>query len=190
MNAFQYEYPNEIELNDGSRIKLTESERKDEEYFTVVVSPSKVEHIVAALRKDGFRDAWPAWNKGEAYGLSKVVDEPWEMHVRLYSDGSIYSHIEIQRDYFEHLDTRFTWPLIDEITRYLQRATDAYMIVHTRSRQMVKRIISKVKIRITPPLSRTEWKPVAEVVGIIAATAIVSYGIAKLLDYLSDRKEE
>ncbi|MEM0134964.1 MAG: hypothetical protein QXU18_07030 [Thermoplasmatales archaeon] len=190
MNAFQYEFPNEIELNNGQRLTLSANERKDEKYFAVVVSPEKISEVVSVLRGDGFTNAWPAWNKGEAYSLSKVIDEPWEMHVRIYSDGSIYSHVEVRRDYIEHLDTRYIWPLIDEITGYVQRVTDAFMIVHTRTKQLVKRVISKVRVRISPPTSKTEWKPAVEVIGVIAVTALVTYGIVKLIDYLNGEMEE
>ena len=180
-------------MNDGTRISLSELERKDEEYFAIVVPPQQVGRVVDILRQEGFTKASPAWNKGEKYGLSKVVEEPWEMHVHLYSDGSIYSHIEVRRDYFENLDTRYIWPLIDEMIRYVRRVTDAFMIFHNKSKQLVRRVVSKVRLRIKHPTSRTEWKPVVEVVeyvGIGVAIGLAIVGIVELIDYLSRKKEK
>ncbi len=190
MCEFEYEYPNEIELDNHQRLTLSNNDIKDEKYFTLMVLPEKINDVVNILRKNGFTDASPAWDKGEAYSLSKVVKEPWEMHVRLYNNGSIYSHIEVRRDYFEHLDTRYVWPLIDEIAKYIQRATDAFVIVHTRTKHPVKRIISKKKLRVSPPASRTQWKPTVEIIGVIAVTTLATYGIMKLLDYIFGEKEK
>lgn len=193
MNDFEYAYPKEIKLGDGRRITLSDEERKDEEYFAIVVPPQKVEAVVDVLQEEGFTKASPAWNKGEAYGLSKVVDEPWEMHVRLYRDGSIYSHIEVRRDYFEHLDTRYIWPLIDEMIIYVRKVTEAFIIFHNRTKQLVRKIISKVRLKINHPTSRTEWKPVVvvvESVAIGAAIGLAVVGIVELIDYLTRKKED
>lgn len=40
------------------------------------------------------------------YGLRKVLDKVWELHVRLYDDGFIYSEGEARRKYLENLSDR------------------------------------------------------------------------------------
>ena len=98
--------------------------------------------------------------KGEKYGLSKKLENDLEWHVRVYvtSDAVLLeSEIELSRDYFEHLNTQ-SKPYYKTLGRLLQ-----------------ERSIPFCEVRHTPPdpellllpTSRTPWKPLVMVAGLM-----------------------
>lgn len=186
MNKFVYEYPKTVELKNGTKVDFDLNDMKNERMLAIVIASEMVDSFSNYLFSQGFQQAVPAWKQGETIGVSKVVTDPWEMHIRIFSNGYIYSHIEVRRDYFEHLDERYIWPLYDEPLALVSKVTGAFGIMHLKSKQWVGRVITKTRMSISPPSSLTEWKPIATAVGVIVAGAALGYALAKLLDYLSE----
>jgi hypothetical protein len=121
--------------------------------------------LVQALTANGFTPAAPSINKGEKYGLSKKLENDLEWHVRAYVTSDVVlleSEIELSRDYFEHLNTQ-SRPYYKILGRLLQ-----------------ERGIPFWEVRHTPPdpeslllpTSRTPWKPLAVVVGLMFLTLV------------------
>ena len=189
MNNFEYEYPEKIELDDGQEITLSQEDMKDERYIAIVLPSDKVDYFANFLKTQGFKDATPAWDQGEKYGLSKIIYDPWEMHIRIFENGQIYSHIEVRRDYFEHLDERYIWPVYDEPIKLVKQVTDAIGTLHVKSGEWVRRVITKARVTLSPPSKVTEWRPVAAFAGGIVVGASIAIGLIKLLEYLDELKK-
>lgn len=189
MVDFEYEYPETLELVSGQEIVLTQNDLKDERTLAIVIPQSKTWEFASFLYDRGFSNAEPAWYQGEKYGLSRIIKDPWEMHVRIFENGYIYPHIELRRDYLEHLDQRYTWPVYDEIMEYVKRFTDSFGLVYLKTDQWVQKIVTKAKVVLSPPKSLTEWKPVVYFAGGMAAGVALTIGLVKLFEYLGKDKE-
>ena len=189
MTNFNYDYPKEIELDDGQRITLSQDDMKNERYLAIVIPSNFVEKLVSNLENNGFSDAVPSWNQGEKYGLSKVMNNTWELHMRIFANGHIFPHIEVRRDYFEHLDENYIWPVYDEAVNLVSGVTDAIATLHIKTNQWVRRIVTKAQVTLSPPSNLTEWKPVAYFGAGVAAGALLTVGILKLIEYWDTNKK-
>lgn len=111
MLNFEYEYPEKIVLDDGQEITLGNEDFKNERLLAIVIPSDKVWVFANFLYNKGFTDARPAWGQDERYSLSRIINDPWELHLRIYENGRVFPHIEVRRDYFQHLDNNYIWPV-------------------------------------------------------------------------------
>ncbi|QIW22757.1 hypothetical protein EWF20_00325 [Sulfolobus sp. S-194] len=63
---------------------------------------SEIERLLRDLKRAGFKETLLEIRKGEMYSLSKKIGI-WEIHIRIYPDGFLDSHLELSREYFQHL---------------------------------------------------------------------------------------
>ena len=95
---------------------------------------------------------------GQVFGLVRKQDDIWEMHGRGFVDGRLESHIEISRDYFEHLSEGNRRDATPELIQIL----DAYQISY-----QTKGSLPQMEVILYPPKQLTPWKPLAAILGIL-----------------------
>lgn len=190
MENFVYSYPVKLLLENGTSLALTRDDMKDERYLAIRIPESSIDPLSDRLKSVGFRKAVPSWDQGETYGLSKPVNGTWEMHVRVFPDGSIYSHVEIRRDFFQHLNERYVWPVYDEALELARAVAANVRTVHVKSDSQVSRILAREKVTLAPPSRLTGWKPVAYFAGGIIAGTIAYYSISKIKQLLGKGKNQ
>jgi hypothetical protein len=189
MTEFTYEYPKEIELENGDIIRLEESDMKDERFLAIIIPAEETRSFASYLHDHGFTDAQPSWFQGEKYGLSRIVNDPWELHIRIFENGFLFPHIEIRRDFTQHLNDKYVWPVYFEAMEYVYSFTDKYDLLYLKTNKRVIRIVTKTSVKLTPPSKLTEWKPLVYFgIGVVAG-ALTAYGVFKLKEYL-DRENE
>lgn len=189
MTKFIYDYPKEIELDDGQKINISESDMKNERYFALVIPNDFIDKLALHLQDNGFGEAFPSWDQGEKYGLSKVINDTWELHIRIFENGHIFPHIEIRRDYFEHLNEGYIWPVYYEAVNLIREVTDANATLHIKTNHFVRRIVTKVPVTLSPPSKLNEWKPFAYFGVGVATGILLTIGTLKLKEYLDNNKK-
>ncbi|WP_061950848.1 hypothetical protein [Acidiplasma cupricumulans] len=114
-------FPKRITLENNISLEITKDKVKDEELFALLVPEERVDEVVNYLKKnEGFSSALPSFDKGEDYGISRILIPPWELHMRIYNYciipgmAKINAHIEIARKYLQHLNFRYVQPVIYE----------------------------------------------------------------------------
>lgn len=184
-------YPSYITLQDGRRVHISKDEIREEEYFSLLVPTKKIDEIATTLKKkDGFKDAVPAFNKNEDYSISKVIMHPWELHLRLYREsiqppyGKIQAHIEVSREYFEHFQV--VQPVIYEPFEFYREYFKYFVVWCNPHNNWVKSIDENYKITLPGPSNLTPWKPI---VATVAAVGIFA-GILYAIDKLSEPKDD
>ena len=112
-----------------------------------------VEYFLRDLKERGFKKTLLEIRKGERYSLSKRVGV-WEIHVRIYPDGFVDSHIEVSREYFQHLNS----PSLS--FAYELKLMFPYLELYNRDKRVVK-VEEVYEEKLTPPQNLVPWKPVA-----------------------------
>ena len=171
--------PRTIELDDGSRIILTEDEVL-RGILRLYVPPSLIDKLNDYLRKKGFSNAIPSLPKGEKYNLSKIIEPPWELHIRIYPNGFIEAEVEVSRDYFEHLSSEYRVPVIYEAYEYYREFYNELHIYDTSRKRWVVKVIDHYQIALRHPENLTPWKPVTITAVIIALLGLSAYALASL----------
>ena len=111
------------------------------------------------------------------------------MHIRIFENGFLFPHIEIRRDFTQHLNDKYVWPVYFEAMEYVYSFTDKYDLLYLKTNKRVIRIVTKTSVKLTPPSKLTEWKPLVYFgIGVVAG-ALTAYGVFKLKEYL-DRENE
>lgn len=184
-------YPRYITLQDGKRVYIPKDNIQDEDYFSLLVPTGKIDEIASKLKiEEGFKNAVPAIPKGEDYSISKVILNPWELHLRLYHDstqppfGKIQGHFEVSREYFEHFLA--VQPVIYEPFEFYRKFYSNFVIWCNPYNNWVSSIDENYKISLQGPNTLTPWKPV---VATVAAVGIFA-GIIYAIDKLSGPKED
>lgn len=175
--------PRSFVLDNGEHVELEASEIGEriarEPLFLLYVSPEFIEDIRSELLVKGFSVPSIGAPKGERYSLARVIDAPWEMHVRIYGDGFIEGEIEVSRGYLEHLGDYRVY-VVYEPFNYYSRAYNRLHILYRPSRRWVVRVYDHVRVRIRPPKTLTPWKPIAVFAGFFAAIGILSWALDRL----------
>lgn len=185
MNIYEYEYPEKLMLEDDSEITLSLDDMKNERIIALVIPECQIWPFASYLYNNGFEDTKLAWDQGQKYSLSKILNNTWEMHIRIFGDGKIYPHIEVRRDFIEHLNQNFIMPVFYEAMKYLEDFTDTWGILHLKTNKYVTCILTKAKIRINPPVSLTKWEPIVSFVGGMLAGVLLNVALEQLKKYLS-----
>ncbi|AAT42725.1 hypothetical protein [Picrophilus oshimae] len=155
------EYPKRIRIKNKLYDIDLESAR-DENTFSIVIPKDYVKKFVIKLIEYDFKDALPSIYKGEIFGLSRPIESPWELHIRIFNHddkySKIFAHIEISRNYIEHLF--MVQPVIYEVTSYID---SPYYILYEPESKKVSRIIENRKILLSPPENLMEWRPYMDI---------------------------
>lgn len=178
-------YPSYITLQGGKRVHLSKKDILDEEYFSLLVPTKVIDEIATKLKnEEGFKDAFPAFDKGEDYSVSKVLLNPWELHIRLYHDsiqnqfGKIQAHIEVSREYLEHF--HLVQPVIYEPFEFYRKVFSEFVVWCNPYGNWVSSIDENYKITLQGPNSLTPWKPIVVTVAAVGIFAGILYAIDKL----------
>ncbi len=154
-NPLTLKLPKKIQLYDGKMVSLNDNEMKNERNFCLKVPPTCVDSIVSSLIKFGFKRPSLTFKMGEKYSLSKVILFPWELHIRVYDNGCIYSHIEIYRKYIQHL-LGYTFPYIEGTYSLISNVRKVEL---TYKDAKLKKILEYKTFRLKSPSFLLPWKP-------------------------------
>ena len=151
--------PHRFVLDDGETVILSSKdvESMKKPLFSIYIpkSPEKIrEHLIYR----GFLEAEPSFNKGEVYGLRRLLKHPWELHIRIYENGFLEGEVEVRREYLEHLSRRRVF-VVYEIYDYTKVLSDLFLFYKPK-RRWVAKIISNFVVRLDPPERLTPWKPI------------------------------
>jgi hypothetical protein len=161
--------PRTVELDDGTQIILGEKEVLGGALRLYVDLPSLkdgLQSLVSHLMEKGFTERQFRIQKGEKYSLSKLIRWPWELHIRVFSEGFIDGEVEISSEYFEHHSESRT-SVIDEVYEYYKDLYEALYIFSINDDLWLYNILDYYQVDLTPPSTLTPWKPI--VIGIVTA---------------------
>ncbi len=173
--------PRKFTLRDGSSVELTAREvsegfSKSPPVICGYVEKEQVDAVRDRLHEVGFKEAVPATQEGEKYGLSLDIGNHWELHLRIFPDGSLESHVEVSREYFEHLgDNRIF--VVYEPFQYLFPKWPAHLF-YRPAKMEIASVEENFEVKIPAPTSFTPWKPVVVSVALIAGFAAIVAAIA------------
>ena len=184
--AFEYEYPEKLALENGEVIFLDQDDMKDERSLAIVIPKDRIWNLASYLYDQGFSDAEPAWNQGEKYSLSRIVNDPWELHLRIFENGQIFPHVEVRREFFQHLEHKYIWPVYYEAMKYIGSFTDATGLLYLKTNQWVSSIQTIAKRSISAPTSLTEWKPIVSFIAGALVGTTITYSLMKLWEYMAE----
>lgn len=180
-------YPRYVTLADGRRVLIDETLSKNEELFALLVPIGNIDKIAKHLTaNEGFTSASPAIPKGEKYSLSRIISHPWELHIRLFERspldyfGSLYAHVEVSREYFEHLS--FVQPVIYEPFEYYRMVYPQFHVYSNIHQNWISSIDENYRYKLKTPQNLTEWKPVVTTVAVTGIILGVLYAIDKLTE--------
>lgn len=172
--------PRRFRLDDGSIITLkAEQIQSMGNVFYLYIPDTYIDKLYNHLLSKGFKDVKLSIPKGERYSLSKPLDNVWQMHVRIYSDGFIESEVEVNRDYFEHLDDRFRINVVYEVFEYYMDIYDRLHVSYMRKGWIVE-VIDNFRIQLKPPTTLTPWKPITVSLAALAIVGLLSYALSRL----------
>ncbi len=181
-------FPKNIRLPYNKNISISKEKARDEEAFSLLIPENKTDAIVNYLKNHaGFKNAIPSFDKGEEYGISRIIKAPWELHLRIYSSSyfpdfsKIYAHIEIARKYVEHLNFRYVQPVVYEPFKFYKNIFSE-LIVAYESKYIVEHVNENYWFKILNPDKLTPVSP-ASIIG-FTATSISS----KIKNYFSNPK--
>jgi hypothetical protein len=110
--------------------------------------------------------------------LSKPLNNTWEFHIRIFKSGFIESHIEINRNYLEHLgDSRvFT---AYEAYEFYRPVYNKFYLYYSPAKEWIKKVMSTMRISLPEPTSKTPWKPIIAGFGTLSIIGLISYYLLK-----------
>ncbi|BBG24285.1 hypothetical protein [Sulfuracidifex tepidarius] len=168
VNPLTLRLPKKIQLYDGETVSLNDNDIKNERNFCLKVPPTYVNSVASSLIKIGFKKPSLAFKMGEKYSLSKVVLFPWELHIRIYDNGCIYSHIEIYRKYIQHL-LGYTFPYLEGTFSLISNIHEAEL---TYKNIKLKKILEYKTFSLKSPRLLLPWKPLFMLSAVIAGVSL------------------
>jgi len=127
-------------------------------------------NVLEILMTEGFESTlFQAIKPGQRFGLIKNLGQDLDMHVRMYSDSSLDSEIELSREYLEHPgDCR---PFYGPLFEILQHYHIPYQITQP---------IPPDPTEIFVPEKKTPWKPlVVSLATILIGSSLIWLGSLK-----------
>ena len=140
----------------------------------------KIDDVKNYLIKTGFTKPEIAIPEGEAFGLSKLLDNTWEFHIRVFNSGVVRSHIEINRKYFQHLGNLRIFTAYEAYDFYKYVFPESYL-KYVPENQIIKNVTENFKVSLPEPTGLTPWKPV---ISGIVLTGITVAGLHFIKKYL------
>ena len=173
--------PREFILDDGSFTVISEDEARrapPNHVFELWVPRDKVELVASALREHGFRDERLTVPLGERLSLTLKVTDLWEVHVRIFDDGSIVPEVEVSREYIEHLGP-IRAPVIYDVYLLYRRVYPKLHLRYRPANKFVVKVLNHYKLLLKPPTTRTPWIPVVAGVAGFAVGLLVGLAITR-----------
>ena len=164
-----------VKLDNGSRYRIPlnvimRGVRSD--VFVIRVPQDEVDHAARELIRRGFKPTLLALNKGERYSLTMRIEPPWEIHVRVFPDGTIGSEVEVSRDYLQHLvGPRFN--VVYEIYELLRGVSNDRRICVKPLGRCVSDVIENIGIELRAPKSLIPWKPLVAAASLMALIPVM-----------------
>ena len=172
--------PRRFVLDDGEEVVLkaidVENIPKMDPMFKLYVPWDAVDKVYNHLINLGFEQAYPTIPKGEKYNIRIKLYSPWELHLRIYSDGFIEAEVEVQREYIQHLGDKRIY-VVYEAFEYYQEVYQYLHIYYVPKQRWVVKVIDNFRVVLSPPDTLVEWKPIVK--GIVLA-GLLYYILSKL----------
>ena len=159
-------FPKNITLSHNLSLDISKEKVKDEEAFVLLIPQNMVTKIVDHLKfNHKFSNAVPSFNRGEDYGISRMLIPPWELHIRIYNESyfsgfaKVNAHIEIARRYLQHLNFKYVQPVIYEPFKYYKELFSEFLLVY-ESKYMVDNGNENYWFKVISPESNLiPWHP-------------------------------
>ena len=155
---------------------------QDEPLFIPWIPPEKIDDLDRYLRGIGFKTATPAFDEGEKLGLSRTLApqyDEWELHIRVFENGDIKPHIEVNREYFEHL----SHPRIYIIYEAYELYRVVYPDFNVRyNGKWIEKIKENYSITLPAPSRLTPWKPMVGGIALAAIIGVAMWALSKPRD--------
>jgi hypothetical protein len=148
--------PSRFELNDGETVSLKNEDLVKERTFCLRVSPKHVDDLASSLFRVGFKKPSLSFRMGEKYSLSKVLIFPWELHMRIYDNGCIFSHIEVQRKYIQHL-LGYVLPSLEESFSIISKFQDVE--INYELDKKLRKVLEYSVFKLNAPRFLLPWQP-------------------------------
>ncbi|WP_069808329.1 hypothetical protein [Vulcanisaeta thermophila] len=151
--------PWHVELSNGIkvRVRLSQLINSSSDIYALKVPINEIQRVYREFISRGFHRAIPSINKGEIYGLAKMIRDPWELHVRIFSNGLIKGEVEISRRYLEHLIGGRINNVVYEIYEVIREVTSNGEIIYLPLNQRVINVIENVRIELKQPRLLIPW---------------------------------
>lgn len=171
MRLYETLIPQKFVLDNGKIVSLTSKdvESMKEPLFLIYI-PKSPQEIYEYLKGRGFVDAKLAVKKGEVFSLRRLLDHPWELHVRIYKNGFVDGEVEVRREFIEHLSRRRLF-VVYEIYDHVKDICNLHILYKPEGRWVV-RIETNFVVRLDPPEKLTPWKPL--VICLSLATLLIA----------------
>ena len=135
-----------------------------------------VDVVASSLKSSGFRDVKP--ENDEEYSLSMRIFNIWELHIKIYKDGFIDSHVEVSKDY---MDVNYpTIPSIYEAFNFYRVAYDKLHIFDNIKKKWIKGVRTHYLVTLYPPKSIGVWNPITVTVASFSVVGILGYFLSRL----------
>ncbi|WP_252900686.1 hypothetical protein [Vulcanisaeta sp. JCM 14467] len=132
----------------------------------------EVDYAAEELIRKGFKPTILAVNKGERYSLAMRVEPPWEIHTRIFPDGTIESEVEVSRDYLQHLiGPRFN--VIYEVYDLLRGLSNGRRVCVKPLNRCISDVIENIGIELRAPKVLIPWKPIAVIISPMVLMPII-----------------
>ncbi|BAB67694.1 hypothetical protein [Sulfurisphaera tokodaii] len=151
MDEISIRLPKKVIYDDGTSEILPKDYVKAEGNLRLYTNDIK--RLLRDLKGSGFKETLLEIRKGEKYSLSKKIGV-WEIHVRIYQDGFIDSHLELSREYFQHL----SFPSVS--FAYELQLMLPYLELYNHNKRIL-RVEEFYEEKLTSPKHVIPWKPVA-----------------------------
>lgn len=172
--------PRRFVLDSGEVVTLPAEVVEDslvkEPLFLLWVPSRLIEVLHAHLLKMGFEEAFPSLPKGEVHSVRRLLEDPWELHLRIYADGFIESEVEVRREFVEHLGDRRMY-VVYEAFEFYRDLYDTFHVYYRPSGKWVVKVLENFRVRVRPPQSLTPWKPVVAGVAALATVGLLIYAL-------------
>lgn len=150
--------PWHVELHSGLRVKLKLSQilNTSIDTFAIKIPSDEIHSAYKGLISRGFYRAIPSVNKGEVYGLAKIIRGPWELHIRIYKDGLVKGEVEVSRRYLQHLISNRV-NVVYEVYELIKDAVSTRSIVYLPLNQRVVNVLDNIRVELKQPRILIPW---------------------------------
>ena len=173
--AYTVTYPETVELEDGTRIKMTENDWKGRQL--VVETDRSETEIRSILAKEGFKHAGLEFVKDGQIGKGMVKRiEDWQVHFRLFNHNGriqIDGEAEVSNAYIEHLTHGWISALAECMNAIMNHFGQCWLY-HKGRGKYVRKIINESILELSDPKSKTSTVAVGAILGIIGILGAAS----------------
>jgi hypothetical protein len=174
--------PCEFKTEDGETHTLTaldiQKDISQRPLFKNWVPADKLNKLKDYLINLGFEVPLLALPEGEVFGVRKLLSPIWELHIRGFKDGSIESHVEVNREYFEHLTDLRVFVAYEAYQTYKPMFPKFYL-QYAPTQKFVTSISENFEVEVPPPSTMTAWKPIVGGLAIVGLATVLAYFLTR-----------